>query len=150
MSIGLFESLPADYLHFGQGSSFNPKRVPELLGLKKEDVSRLASVSVKSVRYDDAIPEQVRERLQEIANTINLVADAFGGDVEKTVAWFRARNPLLGDVSPKDMIRLGRYERLRKFIINAMLERRGPQPTGVIDTEMSKCVGPSNTALVRP
>ena len=127
MNMGLFETIPADYLQFGQGSSFNPKRVPELLGLKKEDVSRLASVSVKSVRYDDAIPEQVRERLEEIANTINLVADAFGGDVEKTVAWFRARNPLLGDVSPKDMIRLGRYERLRKFIINAMLERRGSQ-----------------------
>jgi hypothetical protein len=26
-------------------------------------------------------------------------------------------------VSPRDMIRLGRYERLRKFIINAMMER---------------------------
>ena len=30
---------------------------------------------------------------------------------------------MLGDVSPRDMIRLGRYERLRKFIINALLER---------------------------
>ena len=127
MNMGLFETIPADYLKFGQGPSFKPKRVPELLGLKKEDVSRLASVSVKSVRYDDAMPEQVRERLEEIANTVNLVADAFEGDVEKTVAWFRARNPLLGDVSPKEMIRLGRYERLRKFIINAMIERRGSQ-----------------------
>jgi len=127
MNMSLFETIPADHLEFGRGPSFNPKRVPELLGLKKEDVSRLASVSVKSVRYDDAIPEQVRERLEEIANTINLVADAFDGDRDKTIAWFRARNPLLGDVSPKDMIRLGRYERLRKFIINAMLERRGLQ-----------------------
>jgi hypothetical protein len=125
--MGLFETVPADYLAFGRGPSFNPKRVPELLGLKKEDVSRLASVSVKSVRYDEAIPEQVRDRLEEIANTINLVADAFDGDVEKTISWFRARNPSLGDVSPKDMIRLGRYERLRKFIINAMIERRGSQ-----------------------
>jgi hypothetical protein len=52
-----------------------------------------------------------------------MVAQAFDGDIDKTVSWFRARNPLLGDVSPKDMIRLGRYERLRKFIINAMTER---------------------------
>lgn len=120
---GLFGTVPDDFLHFGRGSSFDAKRVPNLLGLKKEDVSRLASVSVKSVRYDEAIPEQVRERLEEIANTINLVAQAFEGDPEKTTAWFRARNPLLGDVSPRDMIRLGRYERLRKFIINAMVER---------------------------
>jgi Asp-tRNA(Asn)/Glu-tRNA(Gln) amidotransferase C subunit len=93
------------------------------LGLKKEDVSHLASVSAKSVRYDEAIPEQVRERLEEVANTMNMVANAFGGDVQKTVTWFRTRNPLLGDVAPRDMIRLGRYERLRKFIINAMYER---------------------------
>jgi hypothetical protein len=121
--IGLFESVADDYMQFGRGSAFNPRRVPEVLDLKKADVSRLASVSASSVRYDDAIPAQVRERLEEIANTINLVARAFDGDTEKTLAWFRTRNPLLGDISPKDMIRLGRYERLRKFIINAMTER---------------------------
>ena len=119
----LFDTVPDDLLHFGHGDSFDAKRVPSLLGLKKEDVSRLASVSVKSVRYDDAIPEQMRERLEEIASTINMVAKAFDGDAEKTSAWFRARNPMLGDVSPRDMIRLGRYERLRKFVINAMMVR---------------------------
>jgi hypothetical protein len=62
----------------------------------------------------------VRERLEEIASTINLVAKEFGGDRDKTVAWFKARNPLLGDVTPRDMVRLGKYDRLRRFIINAM------------------------------
>lgn len=119
----LFDTVPDDILHFGHGDSFDARRVPSLLGLKKEDVSRLASVSVKSVRYDHAIPEQVRERLEEIASTINMVAKAFDGNAEKTTTWFRARNPMLGDVSPRDMIRLGRYDRLRKFIINAMMER---------------------------
>jgi len=76
------------------------------LGLRREDVSRLASVSLKSVRYDDAIPEQVRERLEEIAITINMVAKFFDGDTDKTVTWFKARNPLLGDISPRDMIRV--------------------------------------------
>jgi hypothetical protein len=68
------------------------------------------------------MPEPVRERLQEIAITINLVAKVFGGDVDKTVTWFKTRNPLLGDISPRDMIRLGRFERLRKFILHAMTE----------------------------
>ena len=35
----------------------------------------------------------------------------------------RQSNPLLGDISPRDMIRLGRFERLRKFIINAVLKQ---------------------------
>ncbi len=121
--MGLFATVPADYMQFGFGAAFDAKRVPTVLGLNKEDVSRLASVSVKSVRYDKGIPLQVRERLEEIANTVNMVAQALDGDINKTVSWFRARNPLLGDVSPKDMIRLGRYERLRKFIINAMTEQ---------------------------
>lgn len=119
----IFDSVPNDLFHFGSGAAFDAKRVPSLLGLKKEDVSRLASVSVKSVRYDGAIPEQMRDRLEEIASTINMVGQAFGGDTEKTTLWFLARNPMLGDVSPRDMIRLGRYERLRKFIINAMMDR---------------------------
>ncbi|MFY7913904.1 MAG: antitoxin Xre/MbcA/ParS toxin-binding domain-containing protein [Rubrivivax sp.] len=127
--IGLFDTVTNDPLRFGIGSSFEPKRVTEALGLKKQDVSRLASVSVKSVRYDDAMPEQMRERLEEIAQTVNLVAHMFDGDAEKAVAWFKARNPMLGDVSPREMIRLGRYERLRKFIVNALLERTSERPT---------------------
>lgn len=122
MEFGLFDTVAKDPLQFGVESSFQPKRVTEALGLKKVDVSRLAGVSVKSVRYDDAMPEQVRERLAEIAQAVNLVAHMFGGDGEKAVAWFKARNPMLGDVSPREMIRLGRYERLRKFIVNALLE----------------------------
>ncbi|QWD63375.1 MbcA/ParS/Xre antitoxin family protein [Polynucleobacter sp. MWH-UH2A] len=120
--IGLFDNIAEDLLHFGIGPSFNAKKVQELLNFKREDISRIASVSIKSVRYDDAIPDQMKERLEEIANTINMVAKVFDGNAEKTVAWFKARNPLLGDVSPRDMIRLGRYERLRKFIINAMTQ----------------------------
>lgn len=119
----LFDTVPEDVMHFGHGSAFVAKKVPEMLGLKKDDVSRLAAVSVKSVRYDEHIPEKVRERLEEIANIINMVAKAFDGDAEKTSAWFRARNPLLGDIAPRDMIRLGRYERLRRFVINALTER---------------------------
>ena len=122
-AMGLFDAVPQDFMRFGQGMAFEPRKVPYVLGLKNNDVSRLAAVSTSSVRYDDAMPEQMRDRLEEIANTINVVAGLFDGDVNKTAAWFKARNPMLGDVSPRDMIRLGRYERLRKFIINAMAER---------------------------
>jgi hypothetical protein len=122
-AIGLFDAVPQDFMKFGQGMAFEPRKVPDLLGLKNDDISRLAAVSASSVRFDEAIPQQMRDRLEEVANTINMVAGLFNGDINKTVAWFKARNPMLGDVSPRDMIRLGRYERLRKFIINAIIER---------------------------
>ena len=120
MGVALFDTVPPDLMGFGLGSSFDAKSVQSFLSLKKEDVSRIADVSPKSVRFDDAMPVPIRERLQEIANTINLVARFFGGDADKTGTWFKTRNPLLGDISPKDMIRLGRFERLRKFIWLAM------------------------------
>lgn len=120
----LFSNIPEhDVLGFGLGQQFDPQRVSDWLELKKVDVSRLADVSPKSVRYDDNIPKAVYDRLEEIAITCNLVAEAFDGDVNKTAMWFKARNPLLGDVSPRDMVRLGRFDRLRKFIIGAMKER---------------------------
>ncbi len=43
------------------------------------------------------------------------VAKALGGR-EKALAWFDARNPMLGDVTPKEMIRAGQSDRLLKFI----------------------------------
>jgi len=120
MGVALFDTVPPDLMGFGLGSSFDAKSVQSFLSLKKEDVSRIADVSPKSVRFDDAMPVPVRERLQEIANTINLVARFFGGDADKTGTWFKTRNPLLGDISPRDMICLGRFQRLRKFIWLAM------------------------------
>jgi hypothetical protein len=117
---GLFDTVPEDILQFGHGQGFDAKKAAQFLSLKKSDVGRISAVSETSVRYDNHIPEQVRVRLEEIAATINLVAKQFDGDAAKTASWFKARNPLLGDVSPRDMIRLGRYERLRRFIIQAM------------------------------
>lgn len=126
-SANLFRNVPnQDVLGFGLGSQFQPHRVSEFLNLKKADVSRVADVSPKSVRWDDAIPIAMRDRLEEIAVTCNLVAEAFGGDAEKTALWFKAKNPLLGDVSPRDMVRLGRFDRLRKYIVSAVMERATP------------------------
>jgi hypothetical protein len=120
----LFSNLPkGDILGFGMGQQFQPERVRDFLQLKKEEVSRLADVSIKSVRFDASIPAAVRERFEEIAVTCNMVAEAFGGDADKTALWFRTKNPMLGDISPRDMIRLRRFDRLRRFITGAIADR---------------------------
>lgn len=79
IGVALFDTAPPDLMRFGLSSSFNAKSVQSFLSLKREDFSHIADVSPKSVRFDDAMPVPVRERLQEIANTINLVARFFGG-----------------------------------------------------------------------
>jgi hypothetical protein len=48
------------------------------------------------------------------------MAGYFNGDKAKTALWFRVKNPALGGVSPRDMIRYGRYKKLELFIRNAL------------------------------
>jgi len=115
-----------DALHFGSGDQFEPKTVAEWFNFDKQDVSRIASVAKTSVRYDDNVPKAVRDRLEEIGSIANMVAAFFDGDAAKTSLWFRTKNPMLGDISPRDMVRLGRYDRLRKFIVNAVADRGSP------------------------
>lgn len=118
----IFRTVADDVLHFGRGNEFNPRKVVDWLDLDSNAVSRIAAVAPSSVRYDDSIPRPVRERLEELANTVNLVAQAFDGDAEKAAIWFRTPNPMLGGIEPKEMVRLGRGSRLSKFILTAMSE----------------------------
>jgi hypothetical protein len=103
--------------------TFRPKALVEFLGLSNADVSHIAGVSKKSVRYDDGVPKEMLERLEQIGNVCNLVAHFFAGDAAKTALWFKTRNPMLGDIAPRDMIRFGRYDKLRRFIIGALADQ---------------------------
>jgi hypothetical protein len=46
----------------------------------------------------------------------------FKGDREKAELWMRTKNPMLGDVSPEEMIWNQRQVRLWKFITDALGE----------------------------
>lgn len=101
------------------GTSIQPKKVADFLDLSADDISKVAGVTKKSVRFDEKIPNEVKERLEQIGNICLLVAEYFKGEPQKTALWFRTPNPLLGDISPRDMIRFGRYKKLMKFVIDA-------------------------------
>lgn len=95
------------------------KRIAELTKLSKTDLGKISQVAKSSVRFDAHIPEPVAERLREIANIANLVAEFFNGDAQKTALWFEIANPMLGNISPRTMIRLGKYKRLLSFVLQA-------------------------------
>jgi hypothetical protein len=121
LDTGLFGTVAnKDYLGFWADQTFNARGVAQFLGLSKRDVAKVADVAPSSVRFDDKIPKDVLEWLQEIANICALVAEHFNGDIRKTALWFKTKNPFLGNISPRDMIRYGRYERLRRFVLEAL------------------------------
>jgi hypothetical protein len=118
----LFETVArSDPLKFwANHGALDYDKVRNFLGLDKTDLSRVASVRKSSVRFDDRIPAELKERLEQIANICSLVAQHFDDDARKTAIWFQTENPLLGNMSPRDMIRYGRFAKLRRFIYEAL------------------------------
>jgi hypothetical protein len=98
----------------------NPKAVTEFLGLNKQDIARATSLSSTSIRFDSRMPEILKTRLSEIALICELVAGYFKGDAAKTALWFRLPNPMLGEISPRDMIRYGRFKKLYQFVTQSL------------------------------
>jgi antitoxin Xre/MbcA/ParS-like protein len=121
----IFRNVPdKDYLClFAKGEAY-PSKVVHFVDLKKEEVARATGVPSNSIRYDERMPQVLKDRLREIATLLNLVAQFFEGDQEKTLLWFKTPNPMLGNISPRDMIRFGRYKKLLKFVQNAISENQ--------------------------
>lgn len=115
-----------DYLDILDQGEPRYERVAKLLGFENRDVAQAAGVPVSKVRLDAKMPAEVSGRFREWAVVLNLVAQFFEGDGEKTSLWFTMPNPLLGGVAPRDMLRVGRFRRLYQFIIDALAENSPP------------------------
>lgn len=143
---GLFGTIPEhDYLDFWPGGTFDAQRVVRFLELTKADVARIARVSAASVRFDQKIPKNVLDRFTEIATVCGLVAQFFGGDLTRTALWFKTQNPMLGDVSPRDMVRHDRFDRLRSFVLDALTA--GSAPSAPAPGEMLEESASTNTGI---
>jgi hypothetical protein len=123
MSSSLF-SVPQDHLSLFKRKKPDYPNVVDFLHLKKEEVARATGIALSSVRYDEKIPKDLAEVLFQWAVLFNRVAEYYQGDVYKTNLWFNIQNPMLGNISPKDMIRLGRYKKLYNFVTQSIEENK--------------------------
>lgn len=121
----IFSNIPReDYLSLlNKGEAYSSK-VIDFVGFKKEDVAKATGVPLQSIRYDGRMPQILKDRVREWANLLNLVAQFFDGDVAKTALWVKTTNPMLGNISPRDMLRFGLYKKLLKFVLNALSENQ--------------------------
>jgi hypothetical protein len=132
MPSNLFSSVPVqDHLGFWAAHGLDAQRVARFLSLDKREIAHLTDVSPASVRWDHKIPQEVLRYLTEIAVICGLVAQFFSGDATKTQLWFQTKNPLLGNLSPRDMVRYGRHEKLRRIVMDALNENGIPVPSSI-------------------
>lgn len=120
----LFHSIhETDHCNLFTGTHPNAKKVMHMLNYSKNDLAVATGSSARAIRLDKRMQSDIENRLREWAIAINLVAGFFK-DKDKTMLWFQTSNPLLGNVSPADMIRMGRFQKLLKFIQIAREENR--------------------------
>lgn len=118
----LFDPTPkSNHLNFfhGEGRALDLKAPVTFLKFNKREIARATGVPIHSVRYDERAPADLRRHLYEIATICEHVASYFNGDAAKTALWFNLPNPQFGDLSPRQMIRLGRFKKLLRFVLDA-------------------------------
>ena len=108
-----------DPLNFWTNQGTDYQNIASFLDFNKKELSKIGGISEKSVRLDKRVPKPLKEKLEQIGNICALVAEYFDGDPDRTVLWFKSPNPMLGEISPRDMIRYGRYKKLMSFIVEA-------------------------------
>lgn len=119
----LFNTIPSkNYFHLRKENQADYAKVRELLNFKVDDIAKATKTPKQKIRFDQKMPEQLKTIMEEWATAIQLVADFFNGNLEKTVLWFKTPNYLLGNISPRDMIRLGKYHKLL-FMIQSSLNQ---------------------------
>jgi uncharacterized protein (DUF2384 family) len=122
----LFDTVPkVDLLALFPSGHTDYQRVVKLLDFNKGEVAKAVNIPRLSVRYDRKMPRELEERVREWAVAMALVAQHFK-DGQKTILWFKTPNPLLGNIAPRDMIRVGRFKKLHRFILNALSENERP------------------------
>jgi len=117
----LFSTLPTSLLPIWDApGKVNAERLAKLLEFSKKDIAEAANVNPHSFSYGGKLPPVVAERLYEWATALELVAGFFDGNADKTVIWFKSPNPLLGDLPPMYLIRIGRAGKLIRIIRDAL------------------------------
>lgn len=121
----LFKNIPSDKSPFWdkEMNTINYKEFAQNIFDKQRNdrISRLTGVSKTSVRYDNKMPQEVKEFLDFIATIFHLVYNHFNHDFKKTKLWFQLPNPMIGKgCSPKDMIFIGRHKKLFQIVSSAI------------------------------
>jgi hypothetical protein len=61
-----------------------------------------------------------------------LLLEFFHGDKGKVSTWWQTNNPLLGNIAPATMVRLGRGKKVLEFIQNQLAENEAPETGGTM------------------
>ena len=103
---------------FTKKGDVNVEATRKFLNISKKELAQAFALSPDQIRLD-RIGKITKNRIKELAFALEVVAETFDGDKNKTQFWLNTPNPNLGGSSPKNLIINGRYHKVQKFILAA-------------------------------
>ncbi len=119
MSNILVESSNKNYLKlFTEMGDPDVDQTARLLEVSRNQLAETFGLSADQIR-PERLSSLAKERIGELAGTLELVADIFKGDQKKTIFWIKTPNPHFGGMSPRSLIVRGRYNKVKQFVLAA-------------------------------
>ena len=95
------------------------EKMTKFLSISRKELAESFGLSPEQVR-PERMSETAKERIRELAGTLEFVAEIFHGETTKALFWVKTPNPHFGGVSPREMIIRGRQRKVQAFVLTAM------------------------------
>ena len=90
----------------------------DFMETSKSELAEGLGLRADHIRADRLSPKAI-EVLNQLAATLEFVAETFEGDLKKTKYWIKTPNLNFGGVSPRQLILRGKGQKVFQFVINA-------------------------------
>jgi hypothetical protein len=95
----------------------------DFMEISLSELANAFGFTVDQIR-PDRLSSLAQERIGQLAYVLDIVAELFGGDTEKTKFWVKTPNPNFGGASARELILRGRFRKVHQFVMAAFKERR--------------------------
>lgn len=119
MDNAITRSLPPRRLGlFNESGEVIVDRTVDFLETSKTELASALGISYDNLRQE-RLTGKARERMEHLASALEYVAEAFEGDMPKTLYWLRTPNLNFGGFSPRSLILKGKYKKVFEFIMSS-------------------------------
>lgn len=91
----------------------------DFLQISQKELAEAFGLTIDQIR-PNRMSELAKQRVRDLAGTLEFVAEIFSGNKEKALFWVKTPNPNFGGISPRDLIIRGRQKKVLDFVLAAM------------------------------
>ncbi len=115
----IIESTSKNYLKlFSNTGEVHVEKTINFIDMSLTELAEAFRFTKDQVRLERMSP-RVIAKIKELAGALEMVAEVFNGNEEKTKFWINTPNPNFGGSAPRDIILRGRFAKVQSFILAA-------------------------------